>query len=1203
MRIDRLDLTAFGCFTDRRLDLSAPGVHLVSGPNEAGKSTARYAVGQLLYGIDHRSTFDFVHAMSEMRLGGLLRDARGRALEIVRHKRLKNALCAPDGTPIPDAELVRVLADIAADEFAAVFAMDHDELRAGGQDLLDGKGDVGRALFESRSSSRLADVQNTLIEKSGELWRPNSKRKINSALKRLGELRREVREHELAPRDFAVAEKAVARAEEEYGRLEGDLREARARQARLGQVRAALPQLLLRSELRAERDRLAAAGPVVGDDVVDELERLTQRLRQARTDTEHDRAALREAEAELAALEVDTVHLEHADAIEELHADVSAVREASVQLARADEELWELRRKAQELLDRVRPGRLLDDPEAYALGPGVAERIAGLRRELTVRDTALAAAREQVERREAKWTDARAALDAMPSAGDAEALRALLRAVPEALVADISRHERSLAETTAKAAAVRARHGLAAVGDEDAARLPRPARDLITEHRARTDKLRAESEAVAGRREDTAERLKTAEADLEVLLRGDPPPTDEELRAARAERDALWALVRAGGAGVGAGALGATVGGATVDGATADSGIAAAATADVGTADAATVGAAPADETADAFERAVARADDLADRIRRQASESVRRLQLEVGVRQDRALMVSLTDEQAVLVERGKQAAADWAGLWTEWTALGVAVPEAAAAGQLLDGIAELTELAGESADAERALRALRTQEAELVARFHDELAKSGESTAATALRELTGLADLRVTAVEDALRAREQAQAGEQSAAADRDDARTDLARAEKARAEWETVWADVVRDLDLDGYDPESLAAAVDTLAEVGRKASAVAEATRRRDESAARVTDFDGRLTTLLATAWQSEPAAGDARFTQVAEHHAALSRARAARDARELHAGQAERLGRRIENGEAVALAAERELAALVEAAGVADEKALRDAVARTLALRTTGDELAAVEGLLRDSGMPVAELERLAGDWSPADLDAELLQLATDVERAQAAYDTAGTELGRVRQVLAAIDDSARAAQAQEAASAQVAELAVDVEQYVRLELARVVLQRCIEEYRRDNQDPVLMRAQDLFAALTGGRFAELVTETEPKKGSPVLKARRAGAGPDAEPVPVEAMSEGTRDQLYLALRLATLERYADADRTMPLILDDIAMTFDDGRTRALFTVLDAMADRFQVVLFTHHAHLGDLARAALPQGRAHVHELPGFSAN
>lgn len=474
MRIDRLDLTAFGCFTDRRLDLSASGVHLVTGPNEAGKSTARYAVGQLLYGIDLRSTFDFVHPMSEMRLGGLLRDARGQLLEIVRHKRRNNPLCAPDGTPIADVELVRVLADIGADEFAGVFAMDHGELRAGGQDLLDGKGDVGRALFESRSSSRLADVQNALIEKSGELWRPNSKRKINTALKRLGELRREVREHELAPRDFAVAEKAVTRAEEECGRLEGDLREVRARQARLGQVRAALPQLLLRAELRAERDRLTGTGPVVGDDVVDELDRATQRRRQARLDTGHDRDALREAEAELAALQVDTVHLDHADTVEALHADVSAVREASAQLVRAEDELWELRRRAQELLDQVRPGRSVDDPEAYALGPGVAERIADLRRDLTVRDTALSGAREQAERREAKWEAARVALDAMPAAGDTQALRALLRAVPEGLVADIARQEQRLAESAAKAAAARARHGLAAVGDEDAMRLPRP---------------------------------------------------------------------------------------------------------------------------------------------------------------------------------------------------------------------------------------------------------------------------------------------------------------------------------------------------------------------------------------------------------------------------------------------------------------------------------------------------------------------------------------------------------------------------------------------------------------------------------------------------------------------------------------------------------------------------------------------------------
>ncbi|WP_269453052.1 ATP-binding protein [Yinghuangia sp. ASG 101] len=1157
MRIERLDLTAFGCFTGRSLDLSAPGVHIVAGPNEAGKSTARYAVGQLLYGIDVRTTYNFVHANADMRLGALLRDARGEALEIVRHKRTNNPLTTRDGSPLPERELIRVLADVGADEFRRVFALDHDELRGGGDDLLAGKGDVGRALFESRSSSRLAEVQQALLDRSAELWRPNGKRRINNAVKEIRELRRQVAGLELDPRDFAVAEKDVDNAAEEYTRRENDLRELRARHSLLTQVRTALPQLLKRAELVARIAEEAEAGPVVADETAAELERVTARLLTARGDTAHDRAALAETEHELAALAADTVHLAHAEALDALYAEARAVRESVDQLAATEAELRDLRARAQQLLDTVRTGRSVDDPDAYALPAGLTDRIAALRHERAVLDTASAGAREHAERRADKHAAAVAALAAAPPVPDRDPLRALRGAVPEGLAGDILRQDARVTELTAKADTLRARHGLGDVPDAILVRLPTPSRAEIDEHRAALDALRTTTEATAARRETVAGRLDTARRELGPLLRSDAAPTEAELRTARTERDALWAELRSA---------------RTVP-----------------------------DNRAAAFARAVAHADDIADGIRHRAAESLRRAHLEAAVDHDRALLAELDAASAESARRRADLAAAWDALWRAWPPVGLTPPGPAGADRLIDAVAELTGVLAELDPARRALEELRTREADLVARFRTELDRAGAPTEATALRELTGLADLRVTALTEALRDREAAEEHVRTAAAELDEARTALRAAEEARAHGDEAWHEIAHATGLADADPDALTAAVETLADVARKAREIADATARRDESAARVADFDARLAAVLAAAPQTAPAAGPNRFDQLARHHEALVRERKARDARELLDTRAERLRRRIETGDAVAAAAANELAALVEAAGVDDENALRDAVARTLRLRALRDERAASEGLLLDTGMPIPELESLARDWTGPELDAALEQLATDVARAEEAYTAQSAELGRVRQVLDAIDDSARAAQAQEAATARVAELSVDVEQYVRLELAREVLLRCIEDYRRDNQAPVLTRAEALFAALTGGRFTRLVTETEAKSGKAVLKALRAGRGNRRDGVGVEAMSEGTRDQLYLALRLATLERYADAERTMPLILDDIAMTFDDGRTGALLRVLDAMADRFQVVLFTHHEHLADLARAALPEGRAHVHGLPAFA--
>ncbi|MCG2823427.1 MAG: hypothetical protein L6364_07055, partial [Desulfobulbaceae bacterium] len=90
---------------------------------------------------------------------------------------------------------------------------------------------------------------------------------------------------------------------------------------------------------------------------------------------------------------------------------------------------------------------------------------------------------------------------------------------------------------------------------------------------------------------------------------------------------------------------------------------------------------------------------------------------------------------------------------------------------------------------------------------------------------------------------------------------------------------------------------------------------------------------------------------------------------------------------------------------------------------------------------------------------------------------------------------------------------------------------------------------------------------------------------------------VERMSSGTRDQLYLALRLASLEWRLEGHEPMPLILDDILVNADDARSKAALKILGQLAEKTQIILFTHHRRIVDEALQLAAGCTLLVHEL------
>ena len=228
-----------------------------------------------------------------------------------------------------------------------------------------------------------------------------------------------------------------------------------------------------------------------------------------------------------------------------------------------------------------------------------------------------------------------------------------------------------------------------------------------------------------------------------------------------------------------------------------------------------------------------------------------------------------------------------------------------------------------------------------------------------------------------------------------------------------------------------------------------------------------------------------------------------------------------------------------------------------------------------------------------GEVQPGVLDDKLAESERERNRISEQLETAIGEVGALGQVLKQMDGGETASDISQSIASQMGELSRDAEEYVRLKLAGAILNRAIEHYRNENQEPVLLIAEEYFCELTDGAYIGLSVDYPGEGDTPILHGRRDGK----DDVPVSGMSAGTGDALYLALRLASLKHRCDSGKPMPLIIDDCLQRFDEVRSSAAMRVFSKLSKSTQVIMFTHHEHLEAVAKESLKDGEFHVHRL------
>ncbi|HSK74962.1 MAG TPA: AAA family ATPase [Thermoanaerobaculia bacterium] len=1152
MRLLDLHLKAFGPFTDRRLDLSGgtEGLHVVFGPNEAGKSSALRAIRALLYGFQLRSPDDFLHPYEQLRVGGRLQHSDGTVYELVRRKGTKSTvLSAVDESPIDDSFLDRCLQGMEEKLFSSLFGIDHEALIAGGKELLDQHGDVGQALFAAGLGTRsLRKVLQSLDAEANELFLPRgSKPLINRAVGELEETRREVKSTSLSGRDFEAQRKELERKREESDALGREIAGLERERHRLERVRRVLRLLPERRHLRTQLAELGDA-IVLPADFPERRRQTEEALRTARENRDRAAAELAELREESAALTVAGPVLAQAETIERLHQGIELFAKGIRDRSRLVGESGELRGQAEELLEEIRPGMTLDEAEALrpALDRWVRIQELGNQRQALVND--LDQKSRAVEEAEGTLAALRETLAALPAPRDPAPLRRAAEAARRAGKLDdlLAEAATALARDEEQLRIDLGRLGLWTGAPEELEALPVPPPETLERFASDFAALAKRRDALEDRRRTAATELANTERRLEEIRRVGAVPTEEELAALRERRNRTWTGLRQ-----------------TWD-----------------------------DAGADVYERSVEEADDLADRLRREAG----RVQVQATLlaqRHQRAAEIADLDGERVEADReGERLAAAWKDLWRPC------------------GIDPLPPREMHPAWTSRhdklraraeAVRALRRKRADLTQTVRDhrealaaELGRSGETVPpSVSLEPVLARSEEVVRRLEDEERRRVQSEQGLREAEARLARAERDEEAAAAALTAWRAAWADAIRGLGLGG---DALPAEVIQLVDTLRK---ISESRRDAGKVDHRIAGLDRDLESfradVRALASVLAPERVDQPADQTAVHlHALLRDARRQADRRAALERRLEKLEREARDAEATRRAMEERLEHLRAEAGSPDGAGLEDAERRSAEVQDLRRDLDRCERQLREEGegATLEDLEREAEGVDADALPGRIGQHDRDIEEKKKRLGDLREALGREQQDLDHQTGGDAAAQAAEKAQEILARLTDGVGRYVRLRLAGTLLRREIERYRAENQAPLLRRAGDLFAELTLGRFTGLRTDFN-NQDEPVLVGVRTG-GPK---VRVEGMSDGTRDQLYLALRLATLEGYLKRAEPLPFIVDDILINFDDERSAATLKVLGELSKKTQVILFTHHERLKEMAGGMRNGAGVFVREL------
>jgi uncharacterized protein YhaN len=1161
MRFQRLHIPAFGPFTNLELKFPVKGhdLHVIYGENEAGKSTLLRAMRDLLFGIHGQSADNFLHDYKKLRLVGEIVNRAGDQLVFQRRKGNKNTLLDQQDNALPDSALLPFMGSVDQAYFSTMFGLGGRELRDGAEQLLRGEGEIGNALFSaSLGGTPIQRVLDSLVEESERLFKgkATSNVSIRPAVKRYKELLKQSRDAMVHPETWNNLEKELAEQEAMRKRLADEIADLDGQLNWLARCEDALPSVGRLSEETELLNELPELPDLASDFV--------ERARTARNAANKTSETVQTLVGHLARLEVELADIQtspeilgEAEALDSLRRNLGAY-------GTRKESLANLRSK----LAGVEPG-LRSGMKSLGID-GEFESLKTLQLSSAVRlgcEEAAGALREAIDRRN------EAAGKTNELKRDIESFESNLKSMPEtdltslrealAIAAEATDANKTLAASAAEVGnltrKVVSEHALVIGAPEDldaAANLAVPTTSTIRRFREQFDRIdrgiNAEEATILGE----GKRVKAIQAELNRMERRGELPTEGALHEARIHRDHGWELVLAEWKG---------------DGAKEEL--------------------VPGSPLEEAYPETIVKADEIADQLRQQAEAVAQAEEKRFQITRSEKLIADAQEKLAVLRNERAECETAWEAAWEASKVKGRSPEEME---EWRDAWIELRETLSRLRAAEATVKAKTQTLLEARKALASALGDSQEKDFAV----LFEAARQRVQEGEELTGSRREIKAQLQTRGnllESVEQKSAGLVKAvETSTANWnaQCQTAGLPTDTSPDTglrllQERKELLAKFDAWTEYSGEASNTTQAVEKFEQAV------------------ESKAAAhnvnGDTVEAQEAGLWNALSQARKAQ-------AESDQFAAQIKKSKTDLADARQEEARAIKTLEKLMHLAKLNAVEELEPLLANLEQQHRVQSRIDDFRKTLSGLARgQALDEFVARVQAEnaeeLPQRRTRID-SDRAEKTA--ELQTIRDMLTALNSQKRdleragdaAADYRQQAESVASAIGQDASRFVRLRLAVHCLRTQIERFREENQGPLLEKSGQIFKHITRGAFESLGAEFN-DQDVPVMVGRRA----DGSNVTVDGMSDGSRDQLYLALRLAALDRYLEEHEPMPLILDDLLITFDDERAKAILPQLADLATRTQIYLFTHHEHLVELCRQTLGEDQFHFHKLSGISAD